>query len=96
MRVVKYAEDYRDLNRIQLMRQKVGLSQSKFAGYFNIPTRTLQKWEIEQSKPPEYVVCMMEKILFLEDYIKQVSDDGETVLNNYNNRSITKDEEKSL
>ena len=52
--------------RIKLLRQKTGLSQSKFAARFEIPVRTLQQWEQGQSAPPEYVVRMMSYILLLE------------------------------
>lgn len=45
------------------MREKTGLSQSKFAALFKIPIKTLQAWEQERSNPPEYVVIMMERLL---------------------------------
>lgn len=51
---------------IKEMRAQSGLSQSKFAAMFNIPVRTLQAWEQEQSTPPEYVVRMMERIIQME------------------------------
>ena len=48
---------------IKKMREKTGLSQSKFAALFKIPIKTLQAWEQERSNPPEYVVVMMERLL---------------------------------
>ena len=51
---------------IKEMRAQSGLSQSKFAAMFNIPVRTLQAWEQEQSTPPEYVIRMMERIIQME------------------------------
>jgi len=39
------------------------MTQGKFADYFHIPVRTLQKWENEERQPREYVVYMMETIL---------------------------------
>lgn len=45
----------------------IGLSQSKFAEYFEMPTRTIQKWEIGQAKPPKYIPKMMNRILDLEE-----------------------------
>ena len=58
-------------NQIKEIRERTGLSQSKFAEYFEIPTRTVQKWEIEQAKPPEYIPKMMNRILDLEEERKE-------------------------
>ena len=52
---------------IKELRQRTGLSQSQFADYFEIPVRTIQKWERNGSTPPEYTPKMMERILDLED-----------------------------
>lgn len=52
---------------IKELRQRTGLSQSQFADYFEIPVRTIQKWERNGSTPPEYIPKMMERILDLED-----------------------------
>ena len=41
---------------IKEIRQSTGLSQGKFCEALNIPTRTLQKWEIGERSCPEYVV----------------------------------------
>ena len=51
------------INRIKKLRSATGLSQSKFAAIFNIPVKTIQSWESESRKPPDYVIDMMEKIL---------------------------------
>lgn len=51
---------------IQKIRKKTGLSQSKFAEYFNMPVRTIQKWEIGQASPPSYLLKMMKRIILLE------------------------------
>ena len=53
-------------NRIKALRKKTGLSQSKFSAKFGIPVRTIQQWEQGKSAPPEYVIKMMEYILYLE------------------------------
>ena len=47
---------------IKELRERTGLSQSKFAAYFEIPVRTLQEWEQERRTPPDYVVKLMWKI----------------------------------
>ena len=52
---------------IKGIRQRTGLSQTKFGEYFEIPIRTIQKWERNGSTPPEYIPKMMERILELED-----------------------------
>lgn len=55
--------------KIKELRQRTGLSQSKFAEYFGIPVRTIQKWEIGQANPPEYIPKMISRILELEKRI---------------------------
>lgn len=51
---------------IKEMRAMTGLSQSKFAALFNIPTGTFQAWEQGRQEPPTYVTGMMERILLME------------------------------
>ena len=51
------------------MRDRMHLSQSKFASYMGIPVRTIQSWEQGVRIPPEYVIYMMERILRLEGVI---------------------------
>ena len=51
---------------IKRMRQRTGLSQSKFAAIFGIPTRTYQHWETGFRQPPDYVIKMMDKILIYD------------------------------
>jgi DNA-binding transcriptional regulator YiaG len=38
-----------------------GLDKAKFARYYNIPYRTLQDWENGKSKPPIYVLPLLER-----------------------------------
>ena len=59
------------MNEIQKIRKKTGLSQSKFAEHFDIPVRTIQKWEIEQAAPPYYILQMMKKIIRFEQAEKE-------------------------
>jgi len=54
------------MNEIQTIRKETGLSQAKFAAHFNIPVRTIQKWEIGQASPPHYVIQMIKNILLFE------------------------------
>jgi DNA-binding transcriptional regulator YiaG len=48
---------------IKEIRTQMGLSQSQFANYFEIPIRTIQKWECGQSSPPPYIPKMMLRIV---------------------------------
>lgn len=51
-------------------RKRTGLTQSKFAEYFGVPVRTVQKWERNGSTPPEYIPKMMSRILDLEEQLR--------------------------
>ena len=48
------------------LRKQTGMSQSKFAAYFEIPVRTVQDWEQGKRKPAPYIPKMMKRILDLE------------------------------
>jgi DNA-binding transcriptional regulator YiaG len=45
------------------------MSQNKFATYLHIPAANIAKWEQGVSKPPEYVVDLIERVLKLENLI---------------------------
>lgn len=55
---------------IKELRDKMGLSQSKFADYIGIPVRTLQTWEQGSRTPPEYVMGLIERVMRLEGKLK--------------------------
>ncbi len=57
--------------RVKELRKKTGLSQSKFAKLFNIPTYQIQNWEQGYRNPKPYIVEMMEKILRYEGWINK-------------------------
>ena len=38
-----------------------GLDKAKFARKYNIPYRTIQDWEAGKSKPPAYVLPLLER-----------------------------------
>ena len=44
---------------IREMRTQLGDTQSEFAARYNIPFRTIQNWEAEVRKPPEYIVTLL-------------------------------------
>ncbi len=46
---------------VREMRKALGITQSEFAVRYNIPFRTIQNWETEQRKPPEYILDLLEK-----------------------------------
>lgn len=61
---------------IRAIRDKLNLSQNKFAEYFGIPVGNLQHWEQGVSQPPAYVVNMMIRIIALEKHIDVTQGDG--------------------
>lgn len=62
---------------VKELRKLTGLSQSKFAAYFNIPVRSLQCWENSPRNPAPYIPQMMERILRLEGMIKEPEENQE-------------------
>lgn len=54
---------------IKEIRMQTNMSQQKFADYFGIPKHSLQNWEYGVTKPPAYVINMIERILTLEKCI---------------------------
>jgi len=73
--ITGYDEDYNEYtleisevfddndNPIKDARNRLGLSQAKFAEKFDIPIRTLEDWESGKSKPPIYVMkLLLEKV----------------------------------
>lgn len=57
--------------RIRELRNQVGLSQAKFGALFGIPLRTIQGWENEERIPPEYVINMIEELLYRRELIEE-------------------------
>lgn len=45
---------------IKELRSLTGLSQVKFAEKYNIPRRTIENWETDSRKCPEYVMQLLE------------------------------------
>ncbi len=64
---------------IKELRTRTGLSQSQFAEKFHISVRTLQRWEQDQNRVPEYVPYMIKRILDMEkrlsEYGKEIKDE---------------------
>ncbi len=49
---------------IKEMRKKTGLTQQKFAEILEIPAVYISRWEQGRSTPPEYVLKLIEKVLW--------------------------------
>lgn len=44
---------------LKLARKQAGMSQAEFAGYFKIPKKTLQHWELSERRVPDYLLELM-------------------------------------
>ena len=55
------------LKTILELRQKTGLSQSKFAQRFHLNVRTVQQWEQGARKTPDYVIWLIARVIELEE-----------------------------
>jgi putative transcriptional regulator len=51
------------------LRQKTGLSQSKFANRFHLNVRTVQQWEQGTRKAPDYVIWLIARVIELEELL---------------------------
>lgn len=54
-------------DRIKALRKMTGLSQTAFGKKYGIPMRTIQNWENGANEAPEYVVGMLEQIVWEQD-----------------------------
>lgn len=48
-----------DKEILKMAREKMGVSQARFADYFGVPKRTYQDWEYGLRKMPEYLLRLM-------------------------------------
>lgn len=55
------------MENIKEIRSKTKLTQAGFASKYDIPVRTIQKWERNGSTPPEYIPKLLDKVIFLEN-----------------------------
>ena len=55
---------------IKEMREAAKMTQKEFAEYFNISRRTVENWVCDRTKPPEYLVELMEYKLRDENILK--------------------------
>ena len=59
-------------DKIKALRAKTGLSQQKFATHFKISTINVSNWEQGVSKPPEYVMYMLERLIEIDPLVPRV------------------------
>ena len=52
------------------IRKKLNMTQAEFSRLTNIPMRTLQGWEYEERKAPDYVISLLEENLRLKGLLK--------------------------
>jgi DNA-binding transcriptional regulator YiaG len=55
---------------VKTLREAAGMTQQAFADYFGIPKRSIENWEGEQRKCPEYLLDLMEYKLQKEGITK--------------------------
>lgn len=45
------------------IRDLLGISRAEFARRYEIPIRTIENWDSGQSKPPEWVLKLLERVV---------------------------------
>jgi DNA-binding transcriptional regulator YiaG len=58
------------------LREGSGMNRKQFAGYFDIPYRTVQNWEAGVNKCPDYLLNLMEYKLQHEGLIRADMEKG--------------------
>lgn len=48
------------------IRNLLGISRAEFSRKYNIPVRTLENWESGKTKPPEWCVEMIERVVRMD------------------------------
>ena len=52
---INYVVDDSEKLDIRELRRETGMSRQQFCGYFRLPYRTLQSWELGDRETPDYV-----------------------------------------
>ena len=60
-------------HKIKELRSRTGLSQQKFGMLFKMSAINISNWEQGVTKPPEYVVYMLERLMELDPDIPKVT-----------------------
>lgn len=58
------------MESVKKLRQITGLSQSQFAQKYHINKYTLQEWEQNRVKTPEYATYLLDRVIKELDYKK--------------------------
>lgn len=54
------------VSKIKEARKKAKITQEELADRYQIPLRTLQSWELNERKPPEYLVAMVLRLMAID------------------------------
>ena len=68
-------------NRLRTLREETGLNRKQFAEEFGIPLRTVEDWEADRRKMPDYLLRLMEYKIRLEKlhrYKEKLTDEKDT------------------
>lgn len=57
------------------LRKSTGMNRKEFSGYFGIPYRTVQDWELGNRKMPEYLFRLMAYKVGIEKLANDASGD---------------------
>lgn len=60
---------------IKELREKSGMTQKSFSEYFKMSKRTVESWEVGRTRPPRYLIELMEYKLINEGIIEKTCDD---------------------
>lgn len=52
--------------KIKELRESTGMNRREFCDYFHIPYRTVTEWERDNRHAPEYVLRLLEYLLFFK------------------------------
>lgn len=53
------------------LREQSKMTRTEFGDFFNIPYRTVQNWELDLRKCPDYVLQLLEYKLVKEGYVDE-------------------------
>lgn len=78
------------MESIKELRLKTGLSQSKFAKKYDIPLKTLQHWENNESSPAPYLVKLIAQTIPGEkEGLKKIETEENTYYYDENEKSVS-------
>lgn len=58
-------------SELRKIREKTGMNRKEFAEYFGIPYRTVQDWEAQKRRTPDYLLRLMVYKLEMEKLIRE-------------------------